>query len=55
MSLQNSISNYNINTLDELEKLSLHDFGIFIDLEPDEEEKQMLEQNIQMALQQRWY
>ena len=52
MSLQNSISNYNINTLDELSKLSIHDFGIFIDLEPDEEEKQMLEQNIQMALQQ---
>ena len=52
MSLQNSISNYNINTLDELEKLAIHDFGIFIDLEPDEEEKQMLEQNIQVALQQ---
>jgi hypothetical protein len=50
MSLQNSISNYNIHTLDELSKLSIHDFGIFIDLEPDEEEKQMLEQNIQVAL-----
>ena len=52
MVLQNSISNYNIHTLDELSKLNLHDFGIFIDLEPDEEEKAMLEQNIQMALQQ---
>jgi len=52
MTLQNSISNYNINTLDELSKLNIHDFGIFIDLEPDEEEKQMLEQNIQMSLQQ---
>jgi hypothetical protein len=52
MVLQNSISNYNIHTLDELSKLNIHDFGIFIDLEPDEEEKQMLEQNIQMALQQ---
>ena len=31
-------------------KLNIHDFGIFIDLEPDEEEKQMLEQNIQVAL-----
>ena len=51
MSLQNSISNYNINTLDELSSLNIHDFGIFIDLEPDEEEKQMLEQNIQVALQ----
>tara|TARA_R100001443_G_scaffold114709_1_gene131088 strand:- start:167 stop:838 length:672 start_codon:yes stop_codon:yes gene_type:complete len=52
MSLQNSISNYNIHTLDELSKLNIHDFGIFINLEPDEEEKAMLEQNIQMALQQ---
>ena len=52
MSLQNSISNYNMETLQELSKLSIHDFGIFIDLEPDEEEKQMLEQNIQVALQQ---
>jgi len=52
IALQNSISNYNIHTLDELSKLSIHDFGIFIDLEPDEEEKQMLEQNVQMALQQ---
>ena len=33
--LQNSISNYNIHTLDELSKLSIHDFGIFIDLEPE--------------------
>ena len=30
---------------------SLHDFGIFLELEPDDEEKAMLEQNIQMALQ----
>ena len=52
MSLQNSISNYNIHTLDELSKLNIHDFGIFINLEPDEEEKALLEQNIQMALQQ---
>ena len=30
--------------------LHIHDFGIFIELEPDDEEKQMLENNIQMAL-----
>ena len=30
----------------------MHDFGIFLELEPDEEEKAMLEQNIQIALQQ---
>ena len=32
--------------------LHLYDFGIFIELEPDEEEKQLLENNIQMALTQ---
>ena len=48
--LENSISRYNVATLDELEDLNLHDFGIFLELEPDEEEKQVLEQNIQIAL-----
>jgi hypothetical protein len=42
----------NVATLDEIKELYLYDFGIFIELEPDEEEKQMLENNIQMALQQ---
>jgi hypothetical protein len=46
----NSLSMYNTKTLEELRKSSLHDFGIFIKLEPDEEEKQLLEQNIQIAL-----
>jgi len=50
-SLQNSISNYNVNTLIEVSNLNLHDFGIFLELEPDEEEQQQLEQNIQIALQ----
>ena len=36
--------------LDEIKELHLHDFGIFIELSPDEEEKQMLEQNIQVCL-----
>jgi hypothetical protein len=38
--------------LEEISDLHLYDFGIFIELMPDEEEKQMLENNIQMALQQ---
>ena len=50
-SLINTISNYNVNTLTEISNLNLHDFGIFLELEPDEEEKQQLEQNIQVALQ----
>tara|TARA_R110000824_G_scaffold35593_1_gene111341 strand:+ start:1521 stop:3914 length:2394 start_codon:yes stop_codon:yes gene_type:complete len=48
--LENSISRYNVATLDELSDLNIHDFGIFLQLEPDEEEKQVLEQNIQIAL-----
>jgi len=50
-SLKNSISNYNVNTLMEVSNLNQHDFGIFLELEPDEEEQQQLEQNIQVALQ----
>ena len=49
--LQNSISTFNIKTLQEIVNLNLHDFGIFLELEPDEEEKQQLEANIQIALQ----
>jgi len=51
-SIQSSISRYNVGTLDELMSLNLHDFGIFLELEPDEEEKATLEQSIQIALQQ---
>ena len=50
-SLKNSVSNYNVNTLMEVSNLNLHDFGIFLELEPDEEEQAQLEQNIQVALQ----
>jgi len=50
--LINSISLYNVKTLEEIQTLHLYDFGIYLELEPDEEEKAMLEQNIQMALQQ---
>ena len=35
-----------------MSSLHLYDFGIFIELTPDEEEKMLLENNIQMALQQ---
>ena len=50
-SLQNSISVFNVKTLQNLVNLNLHDFGIFLELEPDEEEQAKLEQNIQIALQ----
>ena len=45
-----SIGRFNVATLDDIKKMHLHDFGIFIELSPDEEEKQMLENNIQQAL-----
>ena len=51
-SLMNNISNYNVNTLAQISNLNLHDFGIYLELEPDEEQQAQLEQNIQMALQQ---
>ena len=47
-----AIGAHNVATLEELTELHLHDFGIFIELLPDEEEKAMLENNIQAALQQ---
>jgi len=49
--LKSSISVYNVNTLEEINSLNLYDFGIFLQLMPDEEEKAVLEQNIQIALQ----
>ena len=51
MSLMNSINTFNTSVLEEIENLNLHDFGIFLELEPEEEEKSQLEQNIQVALQ----
>jgi len=47
-----AIGAHNVGTLKEMSELHLYDFGIFIELQPDEEEKQLLENNIQMALQQ---
>jgi hypothetical protein len=49
--LMNSISSFNVDTLDQMKNLNAHEFGIFLELEPEEEEKQALEQNIQIALQ----
>lgn len=45
------IGKFNVGTLEEIKNLHLHDFGIFIELTPDDEEKQRLENNIQIALQ----
>ena len=49
-SLKNSVSTFNTKTLEELMNLQIHDFGIYLQLEPEEEEKAKLEQNIQVAL-----
>jgi len=49
-SLQNSISAFNVGTLEEIMNLPLHDFGIYLELEPEDEEKAQLEQNIQVSL-----
>jgi hypothetical protein len=45
------IGRFNVAVLEDLKDLHLHDFGIFLDLAPDEEEKAKLENNIQIALQ----
>ena len=50
--LVKSLGKFNTATLQEIDTLHLYDFGVYLDLEPEEEEKAMLEQNIQMALQQ---
>ena len=47
-----AIGVHNAAVLEEIKELHLYDFGIFIQLQPDEEERAMLENNIQMALQQ---
>ena len=47
-----AIGKVNTTVIESLDGLHLHDFGIFLELEPDDEEKAQLEQNIQQALQQ---
>jgi len=46
----NKIGKYNVSILNDISDLYIYDFGIFIEVSPDEEEKAQLEQNIQMAL-----
>jgi hypothetical protein len=46
----NQIGKYNSSILEEIKDLYIYDFGIFIEISPDEEEKAKLEANIQMAL-----
>jgi len=48
-----TVGSHNVATLEEMASLYLYDFGIFIELQPDEEERARLENNIQMALQQK--
>jgi len=47
-----AIGAHNVATLDEMKELHLYDFGIFIELAPDEEQKMLLENNIQAAIAQ---
>tara|TARA_R110001606_G_scaffold24674_7_gene81397 strand:- start:3494 stop:5929 length:2436 start_codon:yes stop_codon:yes gene_type:complete len=47
------IGKYNVSILNDISDLYIYDFGIFIEVSPDEEEKAQLEQNIQMALSQK--
>jgi hypothetical protein len=46
-----AIGKSNVGALKEMKDLQLHDFGIFLELSPDEEQKQLLENNIQVSLQ----
>ena len=48
-----SLGKVDVATLAEIKDLHIHDFGIFLELSPDEEEKQLLENNIQMAITQK--
>ena len=50
--MRSALSSYNVGTLEDLYNTNNYDFGVYLELVPDEEEKAMLEQNIQMALQQ---
>jgi len=46
----NQIGKYNVSNLGDINDLYIYDFGIFIEMSPDEEQRAQLEQNIQMAL-----
>lgn len=46
----NKIGKYNVQILEDIKDLYLYSFGIYIEVEPDEEEKAQLEKNIDTAL-----
>lgn len=46
----NKIGRYNVSILNDIKDLYIYDFGIFVEVSPDEEQKAQLEANIQMAL-----
>jgi hypothetical protein len=46
----NKIGRFNVSILNEIKDLYIYDFGIFIEISPDEEQKAQLEANIQIAL-----
>ena len=46
----NKIGKYNVSILNDIKDLYIYDFGIFIEVSPDEEQKAQLEANVQMAL-----
>ena len=46
----NQIGRYNVSILGDIADLYIYDFGIFIEVAPDEEQKAQLEANVQMAL-----
>jgi hypothetical protein len=45
-----SLGRFTVGALKEMQNVHLHDFGVFIELDPDEDEKQLVENNIQQAL-----
>ena len=47
-----AIGKYSIEIIDEIKDMHLHDFGVYVELQPDEEEKAVLEQHLNVALQQ---
>ena len=49
----NVIGDSSMHSIDMMKKLSIHEFGITLDVAPSEEEKQMMEQNIQVSLAQK--
>jgi len=46
----NKIGKYNVSILNDIKDLYIYDFGIFIEVSPDEEQRAQLEANIQIAL-----